>query len=168
MTNHVHMVAIPADKDSLHMALKPLHMRYAQRLNRKRGWRGHVWQGRYFSSPLDERYMWAAIRYVELNPVRARMVLKAEHYPWSSAAGHCDLRGDDVVTRSRTWQKSKRQICDWSAWLSEGDQQTEITTIRRYANQGLPCGSEKFVSQLEAIRGMPLRFMPQGRPRKGA
>ena len=70
MTNHVHIVAIPATGDALENVFRPLHTRYAQRINRSRGWSGHLWQGRYFSSALDESYLWAAIRYVERNPVR--------------------------------------------------------------------------------------------------
>jgi putative transposase len=89
MTNHVHLIVIPRKTDSLEKTFKPLHMRYAQWINRRKGWKGHLWQGRYFSSPLDEHYMWASIRYAELNPVRARMVDRAEDYSWSSAAAHC-------------------------------------------------------------------------------
>ncbi len=48
MTNHVHLVLIPSTEDGLQKVLKPLHMRYAQRVNRLRGQQGHVWQGRYF------------------------------------------------------------------------------------------------------------------------
>src|SRR5437762_13869192 len=65
MANHIHLVAVPSAADGLQRMLKPLHSRYAQRINRLRGWKGHVWQGRFFSSALDERHMWAAIRYVE-------------------------------------------------------------------------------------------------------
>ncbi len=54
MTNHVHLIMIPRTRDGLHSILKPLHMRYAQRVNRAREWSGHVWQGRYFSAPLDD------------------------------------------------------------------------------------------------------------------
>jgi putative transposase len=77
MTNHVHLIMIPGTEDGLNRVLRPLHMRYAQRVNRNQGWNGHVWQGRYFSAPLDEAYTWAAIRYVERNPVRAGMVERA-------------------------------------------------------------------------------------------
>ena len=59
MRNHVHLVAVPRRTESLQAALKPLHMRYAQRVNRERDWQGHLWQGRFFSSPLDEHYLWA-------------------------------------------------------------------------------------------------------------
>jgi len=74
MTNHIHLVAVPRTEDSLQRARKPLHMRYAQRINRSHGWKGHLWQEQFFSSALDETYFWVAIRYVERNPVRARMV----------------------------------------------------------------------------------------------
>jgi putative transposase len=97
MTNHVHLVAIPATDDGLQRVLKPLHMRYAQRINRAKGWKGHLWQGRFFSSPLDEAYLWAAVRYVERNPVRAGMVSRAENYRWSSAAAHCGNHLDDLL-----------------------------------------------------------------------
>jgi len=94
MTNHVHLVVVPFTEESLQRVLRPLHMRYAQRINREHGWDGHLWQGRFFSCPLDEIYMWAAVRYVERNPVRAGLVRRAEDYDWSSAAGHCSLKED--------------------------------------------------------------------------
>ena len=119
MTNHVHIVAVPGTEDSLQRVLKPLHMRYAQRINRAHGWKGHVWQGRFFSSPLDEVYVWAAVRYVERNPVRAKMVRKAENYPWSSAAGHCKLKTDCPAARrdlSVNLRKSRTSVTGATAW----------------------------------------------------
>lgn len=165
MTNHVHLVAVPTTTDSLHQALKPLHMRYAQRINRARGWNGHIWQGRFFSSALDDGYLWAAIRYVERNPVRARMVKKAEDYPWSSAAAHCRLELDPILTSKSSWRKQFKSIGDWSAWLAEGDEPEKLKTLRSYVNKGLPCGSPAFISKLEKLTGRGLRNRPQGRPR---
>ena len=80
MTNHIHLVAVPTTEDGLEKVLRPLHMRYTQMINRKMGWNGHLWQGRYFSSPLDEEYFWACIRYIENNPVRAKIVDRAGEY----------------------------------------------------------------------------------------
>src|ERR1051325_348468 len=68
MPNHVHLVAVPSTADGLHRMMKPVDMRYAQRINRMQDWTGHLWQGRFFSSPLDEPHTWAAVRYVERNP----------------------------------------------------------------------------------------------------
>lgn len=166
MTNHIHLVAVPRTEDGLQQTLKPLHMRYAQRINRTRGWKGHLWQGRFFSSALDEAYLWAAIRYVERNPVRARMVRKAENYRWSSAAAHCRFMQDDVLTTTSSWRKQFEAIGDWSAWLAQGDEPQELEVLRRNADKGLPCGSEKFIRKLEKLTGRGLQYRPQGRPRK--
>ena len=105
MTNHIHLIVVPTTESGLQDMLKPLHMRYAQRINRQRGWKGHVWQGRYFSSSLDEQYMWAAIRYVERNPVRARIVRKAENYRWSSAPAHCQRAESELLTSKVQWKR---------------------------------------------------------------
>jgi len=165
MTNHIHLVAVPENENSLQQVLKPLHMRYAQRINREKKWKGHFWQGRYFSSPLDDRYMWAAIRYVERNPVRARMVGKAERYPWSSAAAHCGLADDNVLSVKKRW-KLAEQVEGWSAWLAEGDEQDEMAIIRRNIEKGLACGSDQFINKLGKVAGRSLQFRPQGRPRR--
>ena len=162
MNNHVHLVAVPSTGDGLQRALKPLHMRYAQRINRAKGWNGHLWQGRFFSSPLDGDYFWAAIRYVERNPVRARMVERAEAYPWSSAAAHCGLGMDPVLASESRWAVTLREIGDWSAWLADGDDQSRIDVLRRNADKGLPCGSDRFIVELEAVVGRNLHYRPQG------
>ena len=166
MTNHIHLVAVPETEDGLHQALKPLHMRYAQRINRARGWKGHLWQGRFFSSALDDAYLWAAIRYVERNPVRAKMVRKVENYAWSSAAAHCGLRSDAVLTSKPFWHKQFDSIGNWSAWLAEGDEPEKLEVLRRNVEKGLPCGSRAFIQKLERIVGRALQYRPRGRPRK--
>lgn len=130
MSNHVHLVVVPAIRESLQKALKSLHMRYAQRINRAKGWKGHVWQGRFFSSALDEGYRWAAVRYVERNPVRARMVHKAQDHPWSSAAAHCRLRPNEVLTTKPRWHKQFEAIGDWAAWLAEGEEPEKLEVLR--------------------------------------
>ena len=125
MSNHIHLIAVPERDDGLERVLRPLHMRHAQRVNRNRGWKGHLWQGRFFSSPLDEQYLWAAIRYVERNPVRAKMVRKAENYAWSSAAGHCGLRKDTLLNESSTWLKQYEGEGE-SSWTSPSSQSALI------------------------------------------
>lgn len=165
MSNHVHLVVVPAARDSLYLALRRLHLRYAMRLNREHEWRGHLWQGRYFSSPLDESYLWAAIRYVELNPVRAGMVGRAEDYPWSSAPSHCGEWPDPVLCGRIPWQKRIAAIRDWSAWLQAGIRPDELATLRRNTPSGLPCGSEAFVEDLEHRSGRRLRIRAPG-PRR--
>lgn len=166
MTNHVHLVVVPATGQSLHRALRPLHMRYAQHINRAREWSGHLWQGRYFASALDAHYAWAAIRYVECNPVRAGMIGKAEGYEWSSAAAHCGYRSDPVLTADTAWRRQCEAVGNWSAWLASGVDQESLELLRRHANKGLPCGSPDFIESLERATGRTLRCRPRGRQRK--
>jgi putative transposase len=164
MTNHVHLVMVPSTKDGLKLTLKPLHIRYAQYVNKNQGWNGRLWQGRFFSSPMDESYTWWAIKYVELNPVRAGMVEKAEDYPWSSAAPHCGLRQDNVITSSTIWNRKFKTIENWSNWLSSGIEQETEEQLRAYVRKGLPCGSPSFIQSLEKIVGHSLKVKPLGRP----
>jgi putative transposase len=166
MTNHVHIVAIPATADGLEKALRPLHTRYAMRVNRWRGTKGHVWQGRFFSSVLDESYLWAAIRYVERNPVRACMEARAESYRWSSAAAHCGFGNDLVLTRDPAWMETLRLVDDWSAWLADFDRPAHLDALRDRIRRSLPCGDAEFVRRLEFQTGMSLAPKPRGRPRK--
>lgn len=168
MTNHVHLIVVPASRSSLERALRPLHMRHAQRINLRRGWSGHLWQGRYFAAALDERYLWAAIRYVERNPVAAKQVARSEDYPWSSAAAHCGLRFDPVLCRLPYWSQRFRGIGDWSAWLSRPEDPEERSVLRRNTSKGLPCGSPQFVERLGKAIGRPLECRPRGRPQRPA
>ena len=71
MSSHVHLVLVPRRAESLGRALKHAHGRYASYWNAIHHSSGHVWQGRYYSCPLDEPHLWEALRYTELNPVRA-------------------------------------------------------------------------------------------------
>jgi len=166
MSNHIHLVATPHTAEGLQKVFKPLHMRYAQRINRIKGWKGHLWQGRFFSSPLDEEYLWAAIRYVERNPVRANMVKKAEDYLWSSAAAHCGLKEDKVLGKKEDWGNLLVSTEDWANWLLIEEANDHLNVLRKHVEKGLPCGSEGFVKTLGNQIGRILELRPQGRPKK--
>jgi putative transposase len=79
---------------------------------------------------LDDVYFSAAIRYVERNPVRAKMVRIAERYPWSSAAVHCGLQEDSVLTQKLMWKKLFDQVPDWSAWLAGGGRCESVVSVK--------------------------------------
>ncbi len=166
MTNHVHLVAVPNTEEGLQQVLKPLHMRYAQRVNRAHGWKGHLWQGRFFSSPLDDAYLWSAIRYVERNPIRVGLVNRAEGYPWSSAAAHCGLRDDTVLSNKAEWKTMLASIGDWSDWLSVEEKAGRLEVLRQHVEKGLPCGMDDFVQALGRRIGRILENRPQGRPKR--
>ncbi len=166
MTNHIHLILIPSTEDGLQSVLKPLHMRYAQAINRARGQQGHVWQGRYFSSVLDGDYFRSCLRYIERNPVRARLVRKAENYKWSSARGHCGLVVDPLLKAKSSWRSDLADIRNWSQWLAEPDADEALLVLRRNAMMGLPCGSDSFIRKLEKQAGRAMHYRPQGRPKK--
>jgi putative transposase len=164
MPNHVHHVVIPSTSNGLHRLFKAVHGQYAQRLNRMRSQKGHLWQGRYFSSALDAGYLVNAVRYVELNPVRARIVQKAEDFPWSSAAAHCGLRKCFLVgTNPRS--ALLPDVGSWSRWLADGLAIEPIETLRRNCSQNLPCGTTEFVARLESAAGRRLEYGRHGGPR---
>jgi len=114
---------------------------------------------------LRENHLWAAVRYVEMNPVRAGMVERAEEYPWSSAAAHCGLRDDPVLTADFP---PAGVVEDWQSWLRDGPEDQEAyETIRKQTRTGRPCGSLKFLDQLEGLLGRVLHPKKPGRPKKG-
>jgi putative transposase len=164
MTNHVHLVAVPQRAESLGQGLRDAHTVYAMYFNSRTGLSGHVWQGRFYSCPLDDQHLWAAVRYVERNPVRAGMVERAEEYPWSSAAAHCGLRESELLA---TDFPPPGAIEDWAAWLRvEGEDNGAAERIRKRTHTGRPCGSEDFLLKLERMLQRPLRPKRGGRPRK--
>ena len=82
MDNHVHLIAVPKYKNSLAKGIGQAHRNYTWLINSREGWRGYLWQGRFSSYPMDERYLYTAVRYTERNPVRAGLVKKAQDYPF--------------------------------------------------------------------------------------
>jgi putative transposase len=162
MTNHIHLVAIPALDDSLAKTVGLAHRRYSRFINKQRTWTGHIWANRFFSTPLDEPHTLAAIKYVELNPVRAGLVSRAEDYPWSSARSHAFGISDPLLPSDRTLL-DMYGIDEWSAWLSETPDDATIKEIRRNTSTGWPTGSEEFVRRLEEILGRKLTRQRAGR-----
>jgi putative transposase len=174
MPNHVHHVLVPSDSSGLHRLFKAVHGQFAQRINRTRSQVGHLWQGRYFSSPLDTEYLVNAVRYVELNPVRAGLVERAENFDWSSAPGHCGLRRD-IIVRDGSMPPALAAIHNWSRWLAEGVADDAVATLRRQGTQNLPCGDPEFVAGLERLSGVRLQYASHGgarspplKPKRGA
>ena len=88
MPNHVHLIAVPESEDGLRRGIGEAHRRYSRMINFREGWKGHLWQGRFSSFPMDEGYLLAATRYIEMNPVRAHLADTPEGWPWSSARAH--------------------------------------------------------------------------------
>ena len=163
MTNHVHFVCVPEKEDSLARTFNTLHMRYSQYFNQKRKLKGHLWQGRFYSCILDERHLYAAVRYVETNPVRAGIVRKPHKYQWSSAGSHVNNEANPILSQDCYLEK---EIDDWSEYLKEKEEEQAIENIKRCSMTGRPCGNDSFMKIIETLFGRRLRDLPWGRPNK--
>ncbi len=165
MPNHVHLVLVPADESGLHKTLGETHRRYTRRINLLKGWKGYLWQGRFASCPLDDAHVLAAARYVELNPVRARLVERPEDWPWSSARGHLAGADDGVMRAAPLLDR----VPDWAAFLGQGLDDAAAAALRRGERTGRPLGSDVFLEMLEVRTGRVLRkgkTGPKGRSGK--
>ena len=162
MPNHVHLIAVPESEDGLRRAIGEAHRRYTRHVNFREGWRGHLWQGRFASFPLDEAHLYCATRYVELNPVRAGMAAEAAQYPWSSAAAHLAGR-DDVLVKV---QPLLERLGDWGRLLEPAPSEDVVAVMRRHERTGRPLGSAAFVAELEGRLGRMLSPQRPGRKRK--
>ena len=129
MRNHVHMIAVPEDRDSISKAMTETLDAYAELFNDRHGHTGELWHRRCHSVAVQTRYLWKAVRYVERNPVRAGIVARAEDYRWSSAAWHCGLRESDPLVSPAS--PLKGALGDWSAWLAEPDRDPWLAYLRR-------------------------------------
>jgi putative transposase len=165
MPNHLHLIVSPLRDNAMRRVLRDINGRYATYLNARQGATGHVWQGRYYSCAMDSGHLWNALRYVELNPVRAALAKRAEDYAWSSARAH--LRGErDGVTDLVEWA-SHWTTGGWREFVdarASGDDEA----LRRNTHSGRPLGSAGFVRELEARLSRRLSASKGGRPKKKA
>jgi len=164
MPNHVHLVVVPQRRDSLAMLFRDAHRRYTRRINTRKGWCGHLWQERFHSFPMDETHLLAAVRYVELNPVRAGLCEKPTDWRWSSVHAHLRREDDLLVTVNPMLERTS----DWLSYLSDSDDTChQLDTLRKHSRTGRPAGDERFVSMLEDLTGRKLRKLKTG-PRRNS
>jgi putative transposase len=162
MPNHVHLIAVPDSEAALRRAVGEAHRRYTRRINFREKWRGYLWQGRFASFVMDEPYLLAVARYVELNPVRARLVESAAEWRWSSARAHL-LGRDDSPVKVATLLA---MVGDWQGLLNSALPEGQLKEFRGHGRTGRPLGNETFVEQLKQLVGRVLKPQKGGRPRK--
>lgn len=161
MPNHVHLVVIPTLQDSMSAGIGLAHWAYTRYYNDRHAAKGRLFQGRFFSTPMDEPHYYAAVRYVLANPVRAGMTVHAWDYKWSSVRYHMHIVGNDPLVRDPDVLGEGYQ---WREMLSR--QLEELNTIRKRTFDGYPCGSESFVEDISRRVGISLSRKPVGRPPK--
>lgn len=165
MGNHVHLIAVGRDRHSIARALGNTHRACSRVQNRECSVTGHLWANRFFSTAVDEPHLWAAVRYVELNPVRAGLVGRAIDYPWSSARDHAGLRESPLLDPGRPFPGP---IGDWATWLKAGLEDDTAQRLRANTSTGRPTGSDAFVRELESRLGRPLRPLKRAPAESGA
>jgi putative transposase len=149
MSNHVHLIVAGQHRTSIPRAVGNAHREFSRRRNERGLVTGHQWANRYFSTALDEPHLWAAIRYVELNPVRAGIVGDATLFEWSSAPAHAGLVSDDLLSIDRPFPGP---IADWRRWLGHGLEEETATRLRENTASGSPTGNTAFVASINRGR----------------
>jgi len=163
MPNHAHLVAVPREKDSLNLAIGEAHRRYTRMINFREGWRGHLWQGRFASYVMDEKYLLACARYVENNPVRAKLSDQADGWKWSSARAHISGKNDRLVNVGPLLDLVKK---DWGKFLNMPVPDSEINDMQKHERTGRPLCSSWFLDQLERLLNRSLKLKKPGRKPK--
>lgn len=163
MPNHVHLILVPSDPDGLRRCLAPTHRRYAGVIHAREKRTGHFWQGRFGCVAMDEAHLGAALRYVALNPVRARLVERAADWPWSSLHACIDPGQSDGLTRT---EPVLSRYPDFAAMVADGEDEAMSLNLRRAETIGRPVGEAEFLQDLERRSGRSLSPAKRGRKLK--
>lgn len=148
MPNHVHLILVPDRVDALRAALSKVHRAYAGRIHARERRTGHFWQGRFGCVAMDEAHLLAALRYVALNPVRARLVARAQDWRWSSVHALLDpARGDGITATDAVLAR----VPDVAALLATGEDEGLSSALRRAETVGRPLGNSAFLDEVEAV-----------------
>ena len=159
MPNHVHLILVPHDTDALRRALAPVHRAYAGHVHSRQKKSGHFWQGRFGAVAMDDDHLGAALRYVALNPVRARLCERAIDWPWSSVHTHLGRRHDGLTAREPVLARYP----DFAALIKAGEDEALSERLRQAETIGRPVGTKAFIAKLERKAGRTLAPAKRGR-----
>lgn len=162
MPNHVHVVAVPEDAAGLGRAIGEAHRRYTNFINARGRWTGHLFQSRFASVAMDEAHLIAAVRYVSLNPVRARLVARAQDWAWSSARAHVAGADDALVTVKPMLDRLGAAGLVELLRSAPGDEAV-FAALRGAETTGRPLGNDDFIAGLERLLGRPIARRAPGR-----
>ena len=164
MPNHVHLILTPRDADGLRRALSKVHRAYAGHVHARRKRTGHFWQGRFGCVAMDEAHLGAALRYVTLNPVRAKLVKRATDWRWSSV--HAQLGKPETPPVTDT-APVRARYPDFAALIDLGEDEDMSEALRRSETIGRPLGDPRFLARLERFTGRSLKPGKRGpKPRE--
>jgi putative transposase len=165
MTNHVHILVTPESPAGCAGMMHAVAQRYAHYFNSSDERSGALWEGRFRSCIVEsDEYLLACYRYIELNPVRARMVAHPEGYPWSSYAVNSGSRIDPLISAHPAFATLPRAA--YRDIVRTGLQEALVAEIRAATNGGYPLASETFKADFSKQAGRRVVPGRAGRPRK--
>ena len=171
MPNHVHLVLWPREDGEVSRWMQWLMTAQVRRHHRRHGSDGHLWQGRFKAFPIQrDEHLLSVLRYVERNPLRAKLVAHAEDWPWSSlgtanAAGADAGRFDEVLAPPLHAGPLPRPA-NWSEWVNEAEPPGQLAALRHSVNRGTPWGGADWARRTAARLGIESSLHPRGRPTK--
>jgi putative transposase len=174
MTNHVHLLVTPGASDSASELLRRVNLRFVQAMNRRYGRTGGGWEGRFWSSVVENNYYFLAThRYIELNPVRAGLARRPESYRWSSHAANAFGAPCPFIRPHAEYfalgSNADRRRAAYRNLFREKLDDDELSRIRLALRTNRPLGSDAFIDELEARLGVRLRrARPGPKPRTSA
>lgn len=162
MPNHVHLIMVPSERDGLSRAVGETHRRFSAYINARLRVTGHLFQGRFGCVAMDEDHLLAAIRYVAMNPVKAKLVEEATAWRWSSARALAAGQDDVLVTSTPVLERTG----DFDVFLGCDEDQSLLASLERGASIGRPLMDEARLEVLERELGLLLKPRRRGpRPR---
>lgn len=171
MGNHIHMVIQPSKIDGLSKMLKLVFGRYTRYINKTYKRTGTLWEGRFKSSPIEqERYLLGCIRYIEMNPLRAKLAKDPEEYRWSSYRKRALGEDNPILDLDPYYlelgKTPKARAEAYRKWFKESIPEDEQSHIKEGIERSIPIGSKQFLSRFSKILGRDIVFRPRGRPKK--
>ncbi len=169
MTNHIHLLATPSDTEGVTRMMQYLGRYYVPYINRTYGLTGSIWEGRYKANIIqDEAYLLACMRYIELNPVRAKMVDSAANYRWSSFHANGQGQADSLVTSHAVYRGLAKshgeRMQAYKALFPAKEDKAELDKIRAAWQTGTPLGNDFFKEKVEQVLKCKVGQPRRGRP----
>ena len=169
MTNHIHILATPNDKQGISRMMQYIGRRYVPYINYTYGTSGSLWEGRYKASLVsDEQYLLTCMRYIELNPIRAGMVKSPAHYRWSSYRYNAQGKADPVLTEHALYTslgRTKASRCEaYKVLFKVHIEENQLNAIRAAWQTGTPLGNDYFKEMIEKKLKVKVGQARRGRP----
>lgn len=171
MDNHFHLLVTPHGQDGLPHMMQAVGRRYVRYFNDANGRTGTLWEGRYKSALVQsERYLLACMVYMDLNPVRAGMVARAQDFAWSSHAHYAGLHNDRLVTpHALVWELGNTPFDRESRYrelVQAGVSERQRLALGRSVTSGWVLGDDRFIDALQSRTERRLTRSAPGRQAK--